>query len=49
MLIRFTIGNFLSFKEKESISMIPGKGSLKKHHKTEKVKGGLPLKKCTLG
>ena len=37
MLIRFTIENFLSFKEKQFFSMIPGKGSLKSHHKSKQI------------
>ena len=44
MLIRFTIGNFLSFREKQVFSMIPGKGSLKSHHKSKSIKGLSALK-----
>jgi AAA15 family ATPase/GTPase len=44
MLIRFTIENFLSFREKQVFSMIPGKGSLKSHHKSTPVKGVSALK-----
>ncbi len=44
MLIRFTIENFLSFNERQSFSMIPGKGSLKSHHKTQSLKGVSVLK-----
>ena len=44
MLIRFSVENFLSFKERISFSMLPGKGLLKKDHKTEAVKGVRVLK-----
>lgn len=44
MLIRFTIENFLSFREKQVFSMIPGKGSLKSQHKSTPVKGVTVLK-----
>lgn len=44
MLIRFTIENFLSFREKQVFSMIPGKGSLKSHHKSTQIKGVSALK-----
>ena len=44
MLIRFTVENFLSFGDKQSFSMIPGKGSLKSHHKSSPVKGLSALK-----
>lgn len=44
MLIRFTVENFLSFKDRQSFSMIPGKGSLKSHHKTPLIKGVSVLK-----
>lgn len=44
MLIRFTIENFLSFREKQVLSMIPGKGSLKSHHKSTTIKGVSALK-----
>lgn len=44
MLIRFTIENFLSFREKQIFSMIPGKGSLKSHHKSTPIKGVSALK-----
>lgn len=44
MLIRFTIENFLSFREKQVFSMIPGKGSLKSHHKSSPKKGVSVLK-----
>lgn len=44
MLIRFTIENLLSFREKQVFSMIPGKGSLKSHHKSTPIKGVSALK-----
>jgi len=44
MLTRFTIENFLSFKRKEVFSLIPGRGTLKSHHKTKPIKGVSALK-----
>jgi len=44
MLIRFTIENFLSFRDKEVFSLIPGKGTLKPQHKSKPVKGTSVLK-----
>ena len=44
MLIRFTVENFLSFKERQRFSMIPGKGTLKSHHKSKPIKGVSTLK-----
>lgn len=44
MLIRFTVENFLSFKERATFSMLPGKGTLKKEHKADAVKGVRVLK-----
>lgn len=44
MLIRFSIENFSSFKERVSFSMIPGKGTLKQAHKSNAVKGISVLK-----
>lgn len=44
MLIRFTVENFLSFKERATFSMLPGKGTLKKEHKADAVKGVQVLK-----
>ena len=44
MLIRFSAENFLSFMDRVSFSMIPGKGTLKKEHKTDAVKGVRVLK-----
>lgn len=47
MLIRFTIGNFLSFKEKQVFSLLPGKGSLKPHHRSKPI-NGISVLKTTL-
>jgi AAA15 family ATPase/GTPase len=44
MLIRFTIENFLSFRDKEIFSLLPSKGTLKPQHKTKPVKGTSVLK-----
>ncbi len=44
MLIRFTIENFLSFRDKEVFSLIPGKGTLKPQHKSKPLKGTSVLK-----
>jgi len=44
MLIRFSVENFLSFKERTVFSMIPGKGTLKQFHKTKPIKGISALK-----
>ena len=44
MLIRFTIENFLSFKDRVEFSLIPSKGTLKPQHKTNPVKGTSVLK-----
>jgi AAA15 family ATPase/GTPase len=48
MLIRFTVENFLSFREKQMFSMLPGKGTLKSHHKSKKIKGVSVLKTAVL-
>ncbi|MFC2152679.1 ATP/GTP-binding protein [Bacteroidota bacterium] len=48
MLLRFTIENFLSFREKQVFSMLPGKGILKANHKTKQVKGVSALKTAVL-
>ncbi len=37
MLIRFSVENFSSFKERQTFSLIPGKTRLKKEHKTNPV------------
>lgn len=44
MLIRFSVENFLSFKDRVVFSMIPGSGTLKPNHKSEKIKGISALK-----
>lgn len=44
MLIRYTVENFLSFNNASTFSMLPGKGTLKKEHKTKAVKGVSLLK-----
>lgn len=44
MLIRFSIENFLSFKDREVFSLIPGRGTLKSHHKSKPIKGTSALK-----
>lgn len=44
MLIRFTVENFLSFRDKEVFSLIPGRGTLKTQHKTKPNKGISVLK-----
>lgn len=44
MLIRFTVKNFLSFKDEATFSMIPSKGTLMKEHKTHPVQGVSVLK-----
>lgn len=44
MLIRFTVENFLSFKDREIFSLIPGRGTLKSHHKSKAIKGTTALK-----
>ncbi len=44
MLIRFSVENFLSFKDRIVFSMIPGKGTLKTSHKSKSIKGISALK-----
>lgn len=44
MLIRFTVENFSSFKERQSFSLIPGRGTLKSDHKTKPIRGVSALK-----
>ena len=48
MLIRFTLENFLSFKDRTIFSMIPGKGTLKQNHKTKPLKGLSTLKTAVI-
>jgi len=44
MLIRFTVKNYLSFKDEVVFSMLPSKGTLMKTHKTHPIKGISVLK-----
>lgn len=44
MLIRFSVENFLSFKERQVFSLLPGKGTLKSQHKSAPIKGISVLK-----
>lgn len=44
MLIRFSVENFLSFKDRVVFSMIPGKSLLKPNHKSDKTRGISALK-----
>ncbi|MEZ4906881.1 MAG: AAA family ATPase [Saprospiraceae bacterium] len=44
MLIRFTVENFSSFKERQSFSLIPGRGTLKAEHKSKPINGISVLK-----
>ncbi len=37
MLIRFNVENFTSFKDRQTFSLLPGKGTLKSDHKTKPV------------
>lgn len=39
MLEQFIVENFLSFKNREVFSLQPNKGTLKRDHKTEPIKG----------
>lgn len=48
MLQQFTVENFLSFKEREVFTLQPGKGSLKKDHKAEPIKGQWILKSAAM-
>ncbi|WP_106915329.1 AAA family ATPase [Chryseobacterium aurantiacum] len=48
MLIRFNIENFRSFNERVFFSLLPGKGTLKSHHKTKQVGGIATLKTAVL-
>lgn len=48
MLQQFIVENFLSFKNKEVFSLQPGKGSLKKSHKVEAIKGQWILKSAAI-
>ena len=44
MLIRYSVENFMSFKDRETLSLIPGRGTLKSSHKNSQVKGIRTLK-----
>jgi len=48
MLIRFSVENFLSFKDRVLFSMIPGKGLLKPLHKSHPIKGISTLKAAVI-
>lgn len=48
MLIRFSVENFSSFGDRQKISLLPGKGTLKSEHKTKKIKGVSVLKTTVL-
>lgn len=48
MLQQFVVENFLSFKNEEIFSLVPGKGSLKKEHKIEPCKGQWVLKSAAM-
>lgn len=48
MLQQFIVENFLSFKNREIFSLQPGKGTLKKEHKTESIKGQWVLKSAAM-
>jgi AAA15 family ATPase/GTPase len=48
MLIRFTVENFLSFRDKQVFSLLPGKGTLKPQHKSKPVSGISVLKTAVL-
>lgn len=48
MLQEFTVENFLSFKDKQTLNLQPGKASKKKEHKVEPVKGSWILKTAAM-
>lgn len=48
MLLQFSVENFLSFKDKGIFSLQPGKGSLKKDHRAEPIKGQYVLKSAAM-
>ena len=48
MLQQFIVENFLSFKDREVFKLQPGKGSKKKEHKVEPVKGQWILKTAAI-
>lgn len=44
MLIRFSVENFLSFGDRQTLSLLPGKGRLKEEHKSKSIDGVSALK-----
>lgn len=48
MLLRFGIENYLSFKDKQLFSMLPGKSTLKAEHKSTSIYGVSALKVAAL-
>lgn len=48
MLQQFIVENFLSFKNREVFSLQPNKGTLKRDHKTEPIKGQWVLKSAAM-
>ena len=48
MLQQFIVENFLSFRNREIFSLLPNKGTLKKEHKTEPIKGQWVLKSAAM-
>lgn len=48
MLQEFTVENFLSFKDKQTLNLQPGRGTKKKEHKVEAVKGSWVLKTAAM-
>lgn len=48
MLQQFTVENFLSFRNREVLNLMPGRGSKKKEHKVEPVKGEWILKTASM-
>ncbi|GJG30563.1 hypothetical protein PRBRB14_14420 [Hallella multisaccharivorax DSM 17128] len=48
MLQQFIVENFLSFKNREIFSLQPSKGTLKKEHKIEPIKGQWVLKSAAM-
>ena len=48
MLQQFIVENFLSFRNRETFSLLPNKGTLKKEHKTEPIKGQWVLKSAAM-
>ncbi|NUQ25662.1 MAG: ATP-binding protein [Saprospiraceae bacterium] len=48
MLVRFNVENFLSFRDREVFSLLPGKGTLKPQHKSKAVKDISVLKAAVI-